>query len=71
MDDSLSTRDLNKFSAVVYNLISDLKRPVDYILSGAWSEKAYEEAVRLGANAQTVISSKDSNHNGTFDAGWR
>ena len=38
----------SQFSAVVYNLISDVHTPVDYIVSGQWSGKAYKEAQRIG-----------------------
>ena len=61
-----SRTSIKKFSAIVYNFIRDLKAPVDYILSGAWSEKAFEEAKRLGANAQVVVSSSETNHDGTL-----
>ena len=37
-----------QFSAVCYNLISDLSEPVDYICTGQWSKKAFLEAKRLG-----------------------
>ncbi|KAJ3310986.1 hypothetical protein HDV04_004503 [Boothiomyces sp. JEL0838] len=44
-----------QFSAIVYNLVVDLDKPVDYIVTGAWSKKAKEEAARLGlkVNATT------------------
>ncbi|KAF9911255.1 hypothetical protein BX616_010634 [Lobosporangium transversale] len=34
--------------------------PVDYIVTGAWSAKAVEEAKRLGANARVICDAKKS-----------
>ncbi|KAG0027465.1 hypothetical protein BGZ81_005535 [Podila clonocystis] len=58
-----------QFAAVVYNLLAwrhhknahqgDWKDiPVDYIVTGAWSAKAVEEAKRLGANVRVVCDAK-------------
>jgi phosphoserine aminotransferase len=48
-----------QFSAVVLNLVTDLARPIDYIVTGQWSNKAFKEAVRLGAPAQCVYKPAD------------
>jgi phosphoserine aminotransferase len=52
-----------QFSAVVYNLLAAKGKPdapVDYCVSGSWSQKASEEAKRLGANVNIVFNSKKS-----------
>ena len=54
----------SQFSAVIYNMVVDLTQPVDYIVTGAWSDKAAQEAKRLGANVNVVFNSKPSKHNG-------
>jgi phosphoserine aminotransferase len=38
----------SQFSAVVYNLVVDIGKPIDYVITGQWSSKAYKEAKRLG-----------------------
>ncbi len=55
-----------QFSAVVYNLVTKVEQPVDYIVTGAWSEEASREAKRIGANVNIVFSTKDSNHDGSI-----
>lgn len=55
-----------QFSAVVYNLVGGGDRnaqdwrsvPVDYIVTGGWSDKAAKEAKRLGANVNIVVDTK-------------
>jgi phosphoserine aminotransferase len=49
-----------QFSMVPLNLISDLKKPGGYLISGSWSEKAYSEAKNL-ASAVELGSSKQEN----------
>jgi len=49
----------NQFSMVPMNLLSE-GQTADYILSGSWAEKAYEEAQKFG-NVQIAASSKDRN----------
>lgn len=53
-----------QFSAIVYNLVTEASQPVDYVVTGGWSEKAAAEAKRLGANVNIVFSSKAAKHNG-------
>jgi phosphoserine aminotransferase len=53
----------NQFSAVLYNLVVDDK-PIDYIITGQWSCKAYKEAVRMGCNAHVSFNISQ----GPFDA---
>lgn len=66
-----------QFSAVLYNLIgagggkSAVEKPdgwkdvpVDYIVTGGWSDKAAKEAKRLGAKVNIVVDTKKSNYNG-------
>ncbi|KAI9205399.1 pyridoxal phosphate-dependent transferase [Polychytrium aggregatum] len=55
-----------QFSAVVYNLIPGGKsQPADYVVTGAWSEKAVAEAKGLGAKVNVVCNTKASGHNGS------
>jgi phosphoserine aminotransferase len=52
-----------QFSQIVYNLIPDLrnsKRPVDYLVTGTWSQKAAEEAKRLYENVNIVFSTQQT-----------
>jgi phosphoserine aminotransferase len=56
----------SQFSAIVYNMVTDLSRPVDYIVTGVWSDKAAQEAKRLGCKVNTVFSSKTDKHNGNI-----
>jgi phosphoserine aminotransferase len=58
----------SQFSAVCYNLITDASQPVDYFVTGVWSDKAAIEAKRLGANVNVVFNSKASKHNGDIPA---
>ena len=37
-----------QFSAVCYNLVTNIRQKVDYVCTGQWSTKAYNEAQRLG-----------------------
>jgi phosphoserine aminotransferase len=37
-----------QFSAVLYNMVTDLEQPIDYIVTGQWSAQAFKEAKRLG-----------------------
>eukprot|EP00842_Homolaphlyctis_polyrhiza_P000677 jgi/Hompol1/160/HPOL_002137-RA len=53
-----------QFSAVVYNLVGDRTKPVDYVVTGVWSEKAAEEAKRLGCNVRIAATTKGSGHRG-------
>ncbi|KAI9325057.1 pyridoxal phosphate-dependent transferase [Zopfochytrium polystomum] len=57
----------SQFSAVVYNLIGgDLSKPVDYVVTGVWSQKAAEEAKAMGANVHRVVDTKPTNHDGSL-----
>ncbi|KAK9696446.1 Phosphoserine transaminase [Basidiobolus ranarum] len=50
-----------QFSAVVFNLLAhkgDRNAPVDYLVTGSWSQKASEEAKHLGANVNIVFNTK-------------
>lgn len=51
----------NQFSAVPLNLLTGSGK-ADYVISGQFSQKAYEEARRFG-DIQVLASSKDSNFN--------
>ncbi|KXS09921.1 putative phosphoserine aminotransferase [Gonapodya prolifera JEL478] len=46
------------FASVVYNLLGSGDKVVDYFVTGAWSEKAAQEAKLLGAQVNTVINTK-------------
>lgn len=59
-----------QFSMVVYNLVAayvekggDVQEmTMDYLITGGWSKKAYEEAVRLGVGkVNVVIDSRKEN----------
>lgn len=68
-----------QFSAVVLNLLArhrllhpdlpDDERIVDYVLTGSWSKKAYEEALRLGgARANVALDARRYSKDGaSFD----
>ena len=69
-----------QFSAVVLNLLArhkllhpeltDEERVMDYVLTGSWSEKAYQEAKRLGggAHARVVLDARRYSKDGvSFD----
>jgi phosphoserine aminotransferase len=55
-----------QFSAVLYNLLHDKNQSVDYLVTGAWSQKAFEEAQRLGVEANIAFSSKETGHTGNI-----
>ncbi|KAJ3329952.1 hypothetical protein HDU76_006783 [Blyttiomyces sp. JEL0837] len=56
-----------QFSAVVYNLTgADRKKAADYIVTGAWSSKAAEEAKAIGVAVNVVVNTKASNHDGAL-----
>ncbi|KAJ3018512.1 hypothetical protein HKX48_002833 [Thoreauomyces humboldtii] len=62
----------SQFSALVYNLFGSDKgtggRVADYIVTGAWSEKAVEEARRLGVTANVVVDTTGDKHVGNVPA---
>jgi len=51
------------FSAIYYNFGGGHK-PLDYIVTGVWSDKAAKEAQLLGGNVNIVINTKESKHTG-------
>jgi phosphoserine aminotransferase len=54
-----------QFSAIVYNLIgADLSKPIDYVVTGSWSQKGVDEARSLGMNVNVVMDTKPTKHNG-------
>ena len=63
-----------QFSVVVYNLVAayvarggDIdKMTLDYIVTGGWSKKAYEEAVRLGMGRVNLVADARKFNNGKF-----
>ncbi|KAJ3055703.1 hypothetical protein HK097_009670 [Rhizophlyctis rosea] len=55
-----------QFSAVVYNLLGSFDKTADYIVTGAWTSKAVEEAQRLGARVNVVANTKSTGHNGAL-----
>ncbi|KAH6563260.1 phosphoserine transaminase [Batrachochytrium salamandrivorans] len=55
-----------QFAAVVYNLAGSLSKPVDYVVTGVWSDKAAQEAQHLGASVNIVYSTKAAGHNGSL-----
>lgn len=50
-----------QFAAVLLNLATDKSKPVDYIISGSWSQKAADEATKLGYDLNVVATCKDNN----------
>ncbi|ODQ65255.1 phosphoserine aminotransferase [Nadsonia fulvescens var. elongata DSM 6958] len=56
------------FAAVVYNMLASFaqktgkKGKVDYFITGAWSQKASEEAERLGADVNIVADARKFNN---------
>jgi phosphoserine aminotransferase len=50
-----------QFSMIPMNFLS-ADRTADYLVTGAWSEKAVKEAARIGS-VHTACSSKDTNYN--------
>jgi phosphoserine aminotransferase len=53
-----------QFSAVIYNLLCDKNQQIDYLITGAWSQKAYDESKRLGVDGNVVFTTKSSGHTG-------
>ncbi|TPX35992.1 phosphoserine transaminase [Synchytrium microbalum] len=53
-----------QFSAMVYNLAKTGK--ADYLVTGAWGEKAVEEAKRLGLDVGVVFNTKATKHDGNL-----
>lgn len=53
-----------QFSALLYNLVEDVKQSLDYVVTGAWSQKAVDEAKKLGFNPNVVLNTKATNHTG-------
>ena len=50
-----------QFAAVPLNLIADAQS-ADYIISGSWGKKAFQEAEKLGKKATKIASSDDKNY---------
>ncbi|KAI8904606.1 pyridoxal phosphate-dependent transferase [Powellomyces hirtus] len=59
----------SQFSALVYNLFGHPHEHVaaDYLVTGAWSAKAVQEANRLGVKTNVVLDTTASNHTGSID----
>ncbi|KAK9476361.1 pyridoxal phosphate-dependent transferase [Lipomyces japonicus] len=61
-----------EFSAVVYNLLAyhavktGKKGKADYFVTGSWSQKAYEEAKRLGVDVNVVVDPRKTSANGKY-----
>jgi len=63
-----------QFSMVAYNLVASYiakggdvsKMTSDYLITGGWSKKAYEEAVRLGLGTVNVVFDSRKHNNGKF-----
>ncbi|TPX40349.1 phosphoserine transaminase [Synchytrium endobioticum] len=53
-----------QFSAIVYNLAKTGK--ADYLVTGAWGEKAVDEAKRLKCDVGVVLNTKNTSHNGAL-----
>jgi phosphoserine aminotransferase len=49
------------FASVVLNL-ADKEKPVDYVVTGTWSDKAAKEAKLLGAKVNIAVDTKDSGY---------
>ncbi|KAI8806757.1 pyridoxal phosphate-dependent transferase [Cladochytrium replicatum] len=67
-----------QFSAIVYNLIGSGKgdltqKPVDFVVTGGWSERCAQEAALLGAKINYVINTKPTKHDGSIPphSEWR
>jgi phosphoserine aminotransferase len=45
-----------QFAAVPFNLVTDMTQPVDYIVTGNWSQKAYQEALKMGLAVNCMMS---------------
>jgi phosphoserine aminotransferase len=50
-----------QFAAVPLNLIGD-NQSADYIISGSWAKKAFQETEKLGKKANKIASSEDKNY---------
>ena len=63
-----------QFSMVMYNLVAayvekggDVREmTMDYLITGGWSKKAYEEAVRLGVGKVNVVIDSRKENGGKF-----
>ncbi|KAJ3036109.1 hypothetical protein HDV00_003085 [Rhizophlyctis rosea] len=55
-----------QFSAVVYNLLGSYDKVADFVVTGAWTSKAVEEAKRLGAKVNVVANTKATGHDGSL-----
>ncbi|KAK9364030.1 pyridoxal phosphate-dependent transferase [Lipomyces starkeyi] len=59
-----------EFSAVVYNLLASFalktgkKGKADYLVTGSWSQKAAEEATRLGVDVNLAVDARKGSANG-------
>ncbi|KAK9371226.1 pyridoxal phosphate-dependent transferase [Lipomyces kononenkoae] len=59
-----------EFSAVVYNLLASFalktgkKGKADYLITGSWSQKAAEEAIRLGVDVNMAVDARKWSSNG-------
>ncbi|KXS12773.1 phosphoserine aminotransferase [Gonapodya prolifera JEL478] len=51
-----------QFSAVVFNLLGDGSKTADYFGTGNWSERAIQEARRLGANVNAAIDTRETGY---------
>ncbi len=51
----------SQFFMVPMNIAGN--KPTDYVITGAWTEKAIKEAKILGKSANVAADTKDSNHN--------
>ncbi|KAJ3397165.1 Phosphoserine aminotransferase [Lobulomyces angularis] len=49
-----------QFSSIYLNLLVNQSKPVDYIVTGIWSEKALKEAKKLGGNCNVVFNLNNS-----------
>ncbi|KAK9249494.1 pyridoxal phosphate-dependent transferase [Lipomyces tetrasporus] len=59
-----------EFSAVVYNLLASFARKTgtkgkaDYLITGSWSQKAAEEAARLGVDVNVAVDARKASADG-------
>ena len=73
-----------QFSIVVYNLVAHYVHKggnvqdmtLDYLVTGGWSKKAYEEAVRLGIGKVNLVTDAKKANGGKFgiipaEVGWK
>ena len=49
-----------QFASIPMNLVTKESQTVDYIITGTWSKKAYDEALKLGLDANIVFSTYSS-----------